>query len=118
MANETMVSAVKKSWEDTQTEKLKTALKELGGGKHKICAALEAKKILGKTSDTSDCPIARYVKKVFKNAEDVSVDADDISVTLAKGTINVVPPKAISDFIAEFDEEEYYKHLEEGSETE
>lgn len=108
----------KSSWEDTQTEKLKTALKELGGGKNKICASLEAKKILGITSDVEECPIARYVKKVFKNAVDISVDADEINVTLGKGTISVKPPKAISNFIVDFDEGDYYKHLEESSEAE
>jgi hypothetical protein len=106
-------ATVKKSWEDTQTEKLKEALKELGSGKNKICATLEAKKILGKPSDTGDCPIARYIKKVFKNAECVAVDADEISVTLPKGEICVTPPKAVSNFIVDFDEGEYYKHLDE-----
>lgn len=110
-------ATVKKSWEETQTEKLKTALKELGGGKNKICESLEEKKILGNPSDTADCPIARYVKKVFKNAEDVCVDADSIEVHLKKGTICVKPPKAVSDFITDFDEGEYYKHLEEACEA-
>lgn len=111
-------TTVKKSWEDTQTEKLTTALKELGSGKNKICQSLEAKKILGVTSDVEECPIARYVKKVFKNAEDISVDANEISVTFAKGTISCKPPKAVSNFITDFDEGDYYKHLEEGDEAE
>ena len=106
-------ATVKKSWEDTQTEKLKAALKELGSGKNKICATLEAKKILGKQGDVNECPIARYVKKVFKNAIDVNVDQDEIEVTLPKGSICVTPPKAVSNFIVDFDEGEYYKHLDE-----
>jgi hypothetical protein len=108
-----MAVAKKKTWEETQEEKLKTALKELGAGKNKICASLEAKKILGKVQNTSDCPIARYLHKVFKNAEDVSVDASSIELTFPKGTIEVIPPKAVSNFIVDFDEEVYYKHLNE-----
>ena len=95
-----------------------TALKELGGGKNKICQALEEKKILGNVGDVSDCPIARYVKKIFKNAESISVDSTGIAITFAKGTISVKPPKAISNFIVDFDEQEYYKHLEDDSEAE
>lgn len=110
-------ATLKKSWEETQTEKLKDALKELGGGKNKICETLENKKILGNVGDVGDCPVARYIKKVFKNATDISVDADSIEVTLSKGTICVKPPKAVSNFISEFDEEEYYKHLEDNEEV-
>lgn len=111
-------TTVKKSWEETQTEKLQTALKDLGNSGNQICETLEKKKILGQVGDVEDCPVARYLTKVFKKAESISVDGSAIDITFAKGTISVKPPKAVSDFIEEFDEDDYLAHLNEDNKEE
>ena len=109
----TTATVKKQSWEEVQTAKVKAALKELGGGKNKICATLEAKKILGVPSTRDECPIARYLEKTFKNATSIDVDSSEISLQFPKGEVCFTPSKAISDFIVDFDQEEYYKHLDE-----
>jgi hypothetical protein len=88
---------------EQREEKLMTALKELGAGKHKIAAALKEKKIKGEVGDAERCPIALYVKKLFPKAN-VNVDCDSITLAFSDGQdVDIKPPKAISNFIETFD---------------
>jgi len=89
---------------EQREEKLVTALKELGAGKHKIAAALKEKKIKGIVGDQEECPIAKYVKKLFPKASSISVDSSAITLEFSDGqNVEVTPPKAIQNFIETFD---------------
>jgi len=89
-------------------EKLKAAIKALGGGKNKIAESLKAKKIKGVRGSTEDCPFAHYAGKVFPKASCVEVDVDTISVGFDNGEfIDLNLPKAVTAFIEAFDDGEY-----------
>jgi hypothetical protein len=98
-------------------ERLKTALKELGGGKNKVAQSLRSKKIKGERGGYCTCPIAVFIdQKVFpKKCESVYVNGDWASVVFKNGEVlGAELPKAVASFINEFDSDDIkYKFLEE-----
>lgn len=99
-------------------QKLKDALKALGTTENKICAFLEEKKIIGKSSYADDCPVAHYLAKIFKNAKEILVDTDLIVVSFAKEKIEMKTPAVVARFLERFDYEEHYEHLNEANNPE
>ena len=90
-------------------ERLLSNLKELGGGHNKVEESLEAKHILGYISYVETCPIAKYVKKIFKSATNIEVEYERIFIRLADTTYMVTSPVAVRKFIDNFDEGKYPK---------
>jgi hypothetical protein len=91
-----------------QEDKLKAALKGLGNGKNKVADALRERKIKGEIGSINDCPIAKFVGKVFRGRyQSMEVDHDFIHVTFAKGEVTVPTPKAVAAFMNDFDQEKY-----------
>ena len=102
-------------------EKLKTALKKLGAGRHKIAESLKKRRIkVPSHYGALDCPVAQYVEKVFPTCVEVEVDAGMVMVSFIEDNeddeiVSVEFPKAVGDFIDSFDNGEY-EFLREGSE--
>ena len=91
-----------------QEDKLKAALKELGTGKNKVADALRERMIKGEVGSVNDCPISRFVAKVFRGRyQSLEVDHDFIHVQFAKGEVTVPTPKAVAAFMNDFDQEKY-----------
>jgi len=104
----TTATAQKPTKNEQRTAKLKAALKELGSGKNKIAETLKAKRVKGDVGDSESCPIANYVKRVFPKAASVEVEGGTIDVCWgADDCISVDTPKAVNDFIGDFDESHY-----------
>ncbi len=102
-----MAVAIDKVMEQREA-KLKTALKELGSGKNKVAETLKAKKIKGCRNTSDDCPVAKYVKKLFPRATSIEVDTGSVSVGFKDDEyIDVNLPKAVGAFIEAFDDGDY-----------
>lgn len=83
-----------------------TFLKTLGSGPNKIAENLIELKIKGVVGDSNQCPIAKAVRKQFKNLKGLSVTSD-LEFTY-KGEDHVVAyPSAVSKFIKKFDSGDY-----------
>ncbi len=115
-----MTVAIEVGGKSERVEKLKTALKGLGSGKHKIAECLKENKIKGVRGDTESCPVAVFIKKkVFPKSISVDVDSNTVTVGFkGKGQddeqyVSVDLPKAVQAFIADFDsdDEESYGFL-------
>jgi hypothetical protein len=91
----------------TQIDKeIVTFLKTLGSGPNKIAENLTALKIKGVLADGNNCPIAKVIRKQFKNLKGLSVTSE-LEFTY-KGEDHVVAyPSAVSKFIEKFDSGDY-----------
>lgn len=87
----------------TQIDKeVVTFLKTLGSGPNKIAENLTELKIRGVVGDGNQCPIAKVIRKQFKNLKELTV-ASSLEFTY-KGEDHVVTyPSAVSKFIEKFD---------------
>jgi len=91
----------------TQIEKeVVTFLKTLGSGPKKIAESLTAMKIKDTLRVSQDCPIAKCLRKQFKNLKSLSV-SDVVSFTHKGEEYEVSYPVAIGKFIENFDEGKY-----------
>jgi hypothetical protein len=87
----------------TQIDKeIVTFLKTLGSGPNKIAENLTALKIKGVVGDGNQCPIAKVIRKQFKNLKGLSVTSD-LEFTYKGEDYVVAYPSAISKFIEKFD---------------
>jgi hypothetical protein len=93
-------------------ERLLPALKELGTGPNKVAEALLAKKCMGERGSATDCPTAKFVKKLFRSATEIAVDSDTIDIEFGDEIFSVKPPAAVVKFIENFDgDNERYPEL-------
>ena len=94
-------------------ERLLPALKELGTGPNKVAEALLAKKCQGIRNDGAECPAAKFVKKLFRSAQDIGVDENSISIQFeGTETFEIATPKPLAKFIENFDgDDERYPEL-------
>jgi hypothetical protein len=93
--------------QDQRTKKLMTILKGLGTGKNKVAENLKAKKIKGLIGEAYLCPVARYIKRSFPKAS-VGVGASFVVMEFSdKSEFEIDPPKAVGNFIREFDNNKY-----------
>lgn len=97
-----------------RVEKLSRLLKELGAGKNKVAECLYKKKIKGKINDCYECPVAIFLKKNFPKALEVEVDGNNAFVIFAFHIDSIIYqklPKAVQDFIYDFDAGVKYEFL-------
>ena len=87
--------------------KVKDFLKSLGAGPNKIAENLKEMKIKGYKSDAYTCPIAKVIKKNFKNLKEIVVDGCEIEFTYCKENCCVGLPNAVAKFIEKFDNNDY-----------
>ena len=99
-----MATMVVKSSKCTQRkESLTAALKSLGVNKNKVAAYLLSKKLQGDKSESESCPVANFLYKKFPKATSVDVDSESIEVQWRDCDVSVKPPKAVANFIEDFD---------------
>jgi hypothetical protein len=91
----------------TQIDKeVVTFLKTLGSGPNKIAENLTELKIKGVAGDDSQCPIAKAIRKQFKNLKGLSVTAE-VEFTYKGENHFVTYPAAVGKFIEKFDKGDY-----------
>lgn len=97
-----------KKWTQEIVEaRLIPKLKELGSGPNKVAESLKALKIKGALDDAHDCPIARFIQKLFKTATLVTVDSAGVDLMFDEKDFFVVFSVAIEKFIENFDNGKY-----------
>lgn len=79
---------MKKWTQEIVEERLIPKLKELGSGPTKVAESLKAFKIKGVTGPTN-CPVANFVKKLFRTATYVAVYGDLVDLCLDKEEKNL-----------------------------
>lgn len=99
-----MATVVKSSKCEQRKLSLTTALKSLGANKNKVAATLTSKKVQGDRSESESCPVANFLYKKFPKAVTVDVDSESIEVKWNDCDVSVKPPKAVANFIEDFDE--------------
>jgi hypothetical protein len=91
----------------TQIEKeVRSFLTKLGSGPNKIAESLAGMKIKGTVGDGNECPVAKAIRKNFKNLKEVCV-AEDVGFSYKKEAYTVGYPAAIGKFIEKFDNGDY-----------
>ena len=97
---------------EARSKKLLKVLKELGSGKNKVADFLHKEKIKGISHDCYYCPIAVFLKKNFPKALEVEVDCNTVYLTFDNSPMVCKSlPKAVRDFICDFDTGEKYGFL-------